>query len=221
MRRFAIMKPVRACTFYAPVQTGFESFILQDPFCEGATANVSKAHHQNFHGGKDSMQLAVCSLQSSFPNYKLKTAYCRLPVANSSLWIFSRHASNPKSIAMTNKEILHADLLDILFENRNKAYGAYALRRNYNHRLQWAIGTSLGIALILSILGYSPIKDSRNPYKMNKKEMKISSVGPIDAKKVEAPKPKIEPPRKEIAYTKIKIVPSDTKTDMPDLKDIL
>ena len=36
---------------------------------------------------------------------------------------------------MTNKEILQADLLDILFEHRNKLYGAYALRKTYSHRL--------------------------------------------------------------------------------------
>ena len=33
---------------------------------------------------------------------------------------------------MTNKEILQADLLDILFEHRNKLYGAYALRKTYS-----------------------------------------------------------------------------------------
>lgn len=44
---------------------------------------------------------------------------------------------------MTSKEILRADVLDILFDNRNKQYGAYALRKNYPTRL----GISLGIAL--------------------------------------------------------------------------
>ena len=56
---------------------------------------------------------------------------------------------------MTNKEILGADLLDILFENRNKAYGAYALRKNYNHRLQWALGIWLMLVLCLSLLNFS------------------------------------------------------------------
>lgn len=40
---------------------------------------------------------------------------------------------------MTSKEILHADLLDILFENRNKDYGAYALRKNYDQRMVTAV----------------------------------------------------------------------------------
>lgn len=32
--------------------------------------------------------------------------------------------------------IIHADLDNILFENRNKAYGAYEIRKNYNRRLE-------------------------------------------------------------------------------------
>ena len=57
---------------------------------------------------------------------------------------------------MTTKEILQADMLDILFEHRNKIYGAYALRKKYNNRL----ATALGIALsaVCSILLLSTYK---------------------------------------------------------------
>ena len=44
---------------------------------------------------------------------------------------------------MTNEEILQASLLDIIFENRNKDYGAYALRQTYNRRLLIALGTAM------------------------------------------------------------------------------
>jgi hypothetical protein len=70
-------------------------------------------------------------------SYELKA---RSSKAHSFLWISFCSASHFERIAMTNNEILQADLLDILFEHRNKAYGAYALRRNYNDRLQWALG---------------------------------------------------------------------------------
>ena len=69
-----------------------------------------------FMGAKIVMQLAVCSRISGICQH----ANCRLPILL--LWIFFIKASHSESIAMTNKEILHADLLDILFENRNKAY---------------------------------------------------------------------------------------------------
>ncbi len=53
---------------------------------------------------------------------------------------------------MTNNEMLKADLLDILFEKRNKAYGAYALRRSYDRRLLIALGTGLVMALLFVLL---------------------------------------------------------------------
>jgi protein TonB len=59
---------------------------------------------------------------------------------------------NCKLLTMTSHEILTADVLDILFENRNKQYGAYALRKDYNHRLLLALGTSLAAVLIVCLL---------------------------------------------------------------------
>lgn len=47
---------------------------------------------------------------------------------------------------MKNEEILRADLLDIVFDNRNKAYGAYELRRNYRRRLIRALSASFIVA---------------------------------------------------------------------------
>ena len=44
---------------------------------------------------------------------------------------------------MQPHKILTADVLDIIFENRNKTYGAYALRKTYNNRLLIALGTML------------------------------------------------------------------------------
>ena len=50
---------------------------------------------------------------------------------------------------MKTDHILKADVLDIIFDNRNKKYGAYALRKFYNERLYKALGiTFVFIALI-------------------------------------------------------------------------
>ena len=35
---------------------------------------------------------------------------------------------------MESKEILKSDVIDIIFEGRNKQYGAYELRKNYKKR---------------------------------------------------------------------------------------
>lgn len=40
---------------------------------------------------------------------------------------------------MRSDNILKADLLDLVFENRNKSYGAYELRKNYRKRLMRAL----------------------------------------------------------------------------------
>lgn len=40
---------------------------------------------------------------------------------------------------METNQILNADVLDILFEGRNKMYGAYELRKTYNKRLKTAV----------------------------------------------------------------------------------
>jgi protein TonB len=50
---------------------------------------------------------------------------------------------------MTSNEILKADVIDILFDNRNKQYGAYTLRKNYNARLTLSLFLALAIASLL------------------------------------------------------------------------
>ena len=61
---------------------------------------------------------------------------------------------------MTNKEILQANLLDIVFENRNKEYGAYALRNGYDQRLLKALGIGLGLALLLILINFLKISNT-------------------------------------------------------------
>ena len=50
---------------------------------------------------------------------------------------------------MDVNKILNADILDIIFEGRNKEYGAYDLRKTYNKRLIRAI---LGTAIVILLL---------------------------------------------------------------------
>jgi periplasmic protein TonB len=61
---------------------------------------------------------------------------------------------------MTNKEILQSDLLDIVFEHRNKLYGAYALRKTYDRRLTLALVAALVTVIIF--LGISFLRKRDN-----------------------------------------------------------
>ncbi|GBL35193.1 hypothetical protein EMGBS15_07880 [Filimonas sp.] len=49
---------------------------------------------------------------------------------------------------METKKIPQADILDIIFDERNKSYGAYELRRNYHKRARKAVVVSLVFALV-------------------------------------------------------------------------
>jgi periplasmic protein TonB len=50
---------------------------------------------------------------------------------------------------MEANKILKADVLDILFENRNKEYGAYELRRKYNKRMTTALLATLAVLILV------------------------------------------------------------------------
>lgn len=49
---------------------------------------------------------------------------------------------------MDPKKYLTADFLDILFEGKNKEYGAYTLRRQYNKRVAKALSITVLICLL-------------------------------------------------------------------------
>ena len=65
---------------------------------------------------------------------------------------------------METNTILHAEFLDILFEGRNKLYGAYDLRNSYNKRVSTALLVTLSTFLIIvagTMIGRSMGNDPR------------------------------------------------------------
>ncbi|OYU54197.1 MAG: energy transducer TonB [Chitinophagaceae bacterium BSSC1] len=52
---------------------------------------------------------------------------------------------------MEKMQILQAELLDLLFEGRNKNYGAYDLRKNYNKRMEYALMGTFVICLLFIV----------------------------------------------------------------------
>ncbi|OLY91537.1 protein TonB [Cnuella takakiae] len=85
---------------------------------------------------------------------------------------------------MTSSEILHADVLDIVFDNRNKAYGAYALRKDYEKRLWLAVGLALAIgSLLFLLLAQEQPSDTTS----------VKDPGPLVLSTVELPKPLAQP----------------------------
>ncbi|MBD2755821.1 hypothetical protein [Spirosoma validum] len=59
------------------------------------------------------------------------------------------HTTYQTELAMTDEQLRQASLDDIVFEFRNKAYGAYDLRRAYNTALRNAFIMALGLCMML------------------------------------------------------------------------
>lgn len=53
---------------------------------------------------------------------------------------------------MNASQILQSDLLDIVFEGKNKMYGAYELRRNYNRRIKKSLLLMGALILLIMLL---------------------------------------------------------------------
>lgn len=113
---------------------------------------------------------------------------------------------------MESNKILSADILDIVFEGRNKEYGAYELRKTYNKRLSIALIVTASVCL-LTFGGYA----LANIFSKNdsKQEVQVQDVQLEEIKQEEKreeppppppPKPP-EPPKVEMAkFTPPKIV---------------
>ena len=110
---------------------------------------------------------------------------------------------------MEINKILNADILDIIFEGRNKEYGAYDLRKTYNKRLVKAIiGTA--VVIVLLFIGYFISNLNGGGPKKNLVVQDVQLEDIKEEKKNEPPPPpppKIEPPKVEMAkFTPPKIV---------------
>jgi len=112
---------------------------------------------------------------------------------------------------MDANKILSSDLLDILFEGRNKSYGAYELRRTYNKRLTTAV-ISMGLIALLALGGsfLSSSLKKKNAGKVNVSAVELSEIKQEEEQKPEPPPPpppKQEPPKVEMTkFTPPKIV---------------
>jgi periplasmic protein TonB len=111
---------------------------------------------------------------------------------------------------MEANKIMNADILDILFEGRNKEYGAYDLRKTYNRRMVRSLIAMLGICLLIfvgSVIA-KKISDSR-PKQMVVQDVQLEQIKEPDKKNEPPPPPPPpkEPPKVEVTkFTPPKIV---------------
>ena len=128
---------------------------------------------------------------------------------------------------MEANKILNADFLDILFEGRNKSYGAYELRKTYNSRMTKAL-IAIGALLLVLLLG-SVLANKMNS--TAKEDLNVVDTQMAEVRKDEPPPPPPPPPPpapppppeiKQIQFTPPKIVKdAEVKPDekIEEIKD--
>ena len=128
---------------------------------------------------------------------------------------------------MEGNKILSADILDIIFEGRNKEYGAYDLRKTYNKRLKIALLSSAAFCGLL-IGGYLLANNfaEKNARPLIAKDLTLDMLKP-DETKIEPPvTPPVKPPKVQPieikSFTPPRIVNEDVKdTEKPPEMDEL
>jgi len=122
---------------------------------------------------------------------------------------------------MEANKILSSDILDLVFENRNKSYGAYELRKTYNKRIITALLITGGVALLIFLASFIANTINANKAQLDIKEVVLENIQQEEEKKVEPPPPpppKVEPPKVEMTkFTPPKIVEDEEvkKEDIP------
>ncbi len=140
------------------------------------------------------------------------------------------HCCSPTKIKnMKAEAIMQSNLLDIIFENRNKEYGAYPLRKYYSNRLYQAIAFTLALAALFSILmkwnssnrnTFIPLLVSDTiiltPPPVEKTIKPVEKViKPVEKVAVAGPKPAVQ----QVQST-VPVITRDSVTTMPTIKDI-
>jgi periplasmic protein TonB len=127
-----------------------------------------------------------------------------------------------KSIAMETNKILSADILDLIFDERNKEYGAYELRKTYGKRITIALTITGTIALLIlagSVLAGNMKTEERNYLG---REVIILKDLPEEKTPEKPPEEKLPEPKpvKTEMFTTIKIVDTEVPDPPPTQEDL-
>ncbi len=132
--------------------------------------------------------------------------------------VLSRHYYIIKTSIMKPESILHADILDIIFDGRNKEYGAYRLRKDYENRMRKAMLTVSLLVVVAFLMNF---------WNGSKKKENVLSMPLVDDSLVivnilpSEPPPPLEPPKEKPATIKNPtfVLTNDVDTDtMPTVE---
>jgi protein TonB len=126
---------------------------------------------------------------------------------------------------MDAKQIMTADINDIIFENRNKQYGAYDIRKKYEKHVMVAMAIAVA-ALLLFIFGpktWELIKPKEVEAPVAEKVVTINELAsppPMDETKPPPPPVEVPPPPKTIQFVPPKIVKEEVVEKPPTIEEI-
>jgi len=117
-----------------------------------------------------------------------------------------------------------ADVLDIIFEGRNKEYGAYDLRKTYNKRLTYALISMLLLCLLMVVISVIANSVGKEKTQVMVQDISLENMK-TEEKKPEPPPPppppKQEPPKVEITkFTPPKIVKDEEVKPEEEIKEV-
>lgn len=128
---------------------------------------------------------------------------------------------------MEANKILSSDVLDIIFEGKNKAYGAYYLRKGYKRTLRKALVITGGVIMLVmggTVLAGIINKNDRNrrPEMLDTTMTQLRKEDPAPTPQTPPP-PKAEPPKldlKQVEFTPPVVVKDDLVKPDEVIRDI-
>lgn len=127
---------------------------------------------------------------------------------------------------MDISKILNSNILDIIFDGRNKNYGAYELRTQYNKRLTTALVITASVALLIMLASFlsSKFEGSNKKADLVVKELEMADIQQPE-EKVEPPPPPPpkppDPPKIEMAkFTPPKVVKDEEVKPEEEMKEV-
>ncbi|TAH06374.1 MAG: energy transducer TonB [Sphingobacteriia bacterium] len=124
---------------------------------------------------------------------------------------------------MDVNKIMTADVLDLIFDGKNKEYGAYDLRKTYNKRMTYALVGTVAIILLILVGNIIANSSSNGKTELIVQDVSLENVQQ-EEKKPEPPPPpppKQEPPKVEITkFTPPKIVKDEEVKAEDEIKEV-
>jgi len=84
---------------------------------------------------------------------------------------------------------VYTDVLDIIFEGRNKSYGAYDLRKSYNKRITTALLATIAISLFLLFTVFAKHESKQDSSVLKLIDVKLSAIPKEPTKTIVIPPP--------------------------------